>query len=106
MDMKKLIATQEFCTRHNIEVSFIHSLEETGLIEIKTIEQTGFIPLSQLQQLEKMVHLYYELGINLEGIDTITHLLERITDLQDQVTDLKNKLRFFEIDQWEDLKNL
>lgn len=106
MDMKKLIAAQEFCARHNIEVSFIHSLEETGLIEMKTIEQTGFIPVNQLQQLEKMVRLYYELGINLEGIDTITHLLERITDLQNQVRELQNKLRFFEIDPWEDKKNL
>lgn len=101
MEMKKLIAAQEFCARHNIEVSFIHSLEETGLIEIKTIEQTGFIPVNQLQQLEKMVRLYYELGINLEGIDAITHLLERITGLQDQVTHLKNKLRLFENGQWE-----
>lgn len=101
MDMKKFIAAQEFCARHNIEVSFIHSLEETGLIEIMNIEQTGFIPVNQLQQLEKIVRLYYELGINLEGIDTITHLLQRISDLQNQVTDLRNKLRFYESDQWE-----
>ena len=101
MDMKKLIAAQEFCARHNIEVSFIQSLEETGLIEITTIEETGFIPVNQLQELEKMVRLYYELGINLEGIDTITHLLHRIIDLQDEVTSLRNRLRLFENDEFE-----
>lgn len=99
--MKKLISAREFCASHNIEVSFIHSLEETGLIEIKTIEEIGFIPVSQLQQLEKIVHLYNELGINIEGIDTITHLLHRIIDLQDTVTGLKNRLRLFENDDFE-----
>ena len=101
MVMKKLISAREFCASHNIEVSFIHSLEETGLIEIKTIEEIGFIPVSQLQQLEKIVHLYNELGINIEGIDTITHLLHRIIDLQDTVTGLKNRLRLFENDNFE-----
>ncbi|HAH23230.1 MAG TPA: MerR family transcriptional regulator [Prolixibacteraceae bacterium] len=98
--MKKLISAYEFCASHNIEVSFIHSLEETGLIEVTTIEETGFIPVSQLQQLEKMVHLYNELGINIEGIDTINHLLHRIIDLQDEVTGLKNRLRLFENDDF------
>ena len=101
MVMKKLISAHEFCASHNIEVSFIHSLEETGLIEITTIEETGFIPVSQLQQLERIVHLYNELGINIEGIDTITHLLHRIIDLQDEVTGLKNRLRLFENDEFE-----
>jgi len=99
--MKKLISTHEFCANHHIEISFIHSLEETGLIEITTIEDTRFIPISQLQQLEKIVRLYNELGINVEGIDTITHLLHRIIGLQDEVTALKNRLRLFESDDFE-----
>jgi len=101
MDMKKLIAAHEFCASHHIEVSFIHSLEETGLIDITTIEETGFIQVSQLQQLEKMVRLYNELGINVEGIDTITHLLHRIVDLQTEVTVLRNRLLLFENDEFE-----
>ena len=101
MDMKKLISAHEFCASHNIEASFIHSLEETGLIKITTIEETRFISVNQLQQLEIIVHLYNELEINLEGIDTITHLLHRIIDLQDKVTSLKNKLRLFENDEFE-----
>ena len=101
MQMKKLISAHEFCESHHIEVSFINSLEETGLIKITTIEETGFIPVSQLQQLESIVRLYNELGINIEGIDTITHLLHRIIDLQDEVTALKNRLRLFESDEIE-----
>lgn len=101
MEMKKLISTHEFCASHHVEISFIHSLEETGLIEITTIEEIGFIPISQLQQLEKIVRLYNELGINVEGIDTITHLLHRIIILQDEIIALKNRLRLFENDDFE-----
>jgi len=96
METKKLIRANEFCASHNIEVSFIHSLEETGLIKIMTIEETRYISVNQLKQLEIIVRLYYELGIKFEGIDTITHLLHRIMDLQDEVTGLKNRLRLFE----------
>jgi chaperone modulatory protein CbpM len=101
MDMKKLISAHEFCASHNIEISFIHSLEETGLIEITIIKESGFIPVDQLQQLERIVRLYNELGINIEGIDTINHLLLRIINLQDEVTGLKNRLRLFENEEFD-----
>ena len=78
MQTENLIAVNEFCANHNIEISFISSLQQTGLIEITKIEETGFIDVDQLQQLEKIIHLYYELDINLEGIETISHLLQRI----------------------------
>lgn len=98
MEQRKLISATEFCTMHHIEVAFIQSLEETGLIEIENIEETGFIPESQLPQLERMVRLHNELDINIEGIDTINNLLNRILELQEEVLMLRNRLRFFERD--------
>ena len=77
-------------------MSFISSLQQTGLIEITTIKETGFIDASQLQNLEKYVLFHYELDINLEGIETITHLLQRINDMQDAMMKLKNRLRLYE----------
>jgi len=56
----------------------------------------GFIDSGQLQQLEKYIRLYYELDINLEGIETITHLLRRIDLMQDEIIMLKNRLRLYE----------
>lgn len=98
MEQRKLISAIEFCAIHHVEVSFIQSLEETGLIEIEKIEETGFIPIHQLPQLEKMVRLHNELHINIEGIDTINNLLNRILELQDEMMLLRNRLRFFERD--------
>jgi hypothetical protein len=51
---------------------------------------------SQLNELEKIIRLYYELDINLEGIETVIHLLQRINDMQDEITLLKNRLRLHE----------
>ena len=94
-----LIAVDEFCSNRNIDISFIGSLQQTGLIEITAINETGFIDSGQLQQIEKIIRLYYDLDINLEGIETITHLLQKITSLQDEIIALKNRLRIYEINE-------
>jgi hypothetical protein len=96
METEYLIALDEFCASHNIEISFISSLRQSGLIEITTIKESDFIEADQLQQLEKFVRLYYELDINLEGIETINYLLNRINSLQDEITILRNRLRIYE----------
>jgi MerR HTH family regulatory protein len=96
METEYLIAIDEFCSSHKIEISFISSLQQSGLIEITTIEDSAFIEADQLQQLEKFVRLYYELDINLEGIETINYLLHRINSMQDEITTLRNRLRIYE----------
>ena len=96
MRKEHLISAIEFCTYHDIEISFISSLHETGLIEIVKIEESEYFAESQLQQLEKIVRLYYDLGINLEGIETITHLLSHINEMQDEIILLQNRLRLYE----------
>jgi chaperone modulatory protein CbpM len=97
--MGNLIPANEFCANHNIEISFIRSLQETGLIEITTIEETAFIHANQLQELERIVHLYFELDINLEGIETINYLLQRINNMQDEIIALRNRLRLYETNE-------
>jgi len=96
MQVENLIAVNEFCVNHRIEISFISSLQQTGLIEITTVKETEFIDAGQLQQLERFIRLYYELDINLEGIETISHLLQRINSMQDEIIALKNRLRLYE----------
>lgn len=96
MQTTNFIAVDEFCNSWNIELSFIDSLQETGLIEIVKIRETACIDISQLQQLEKLIRFYYELGINLEGIETILHLLQRIDAMHDEINGLRNKLRLYE----------
>jgi hypothetical protein len=97
MQTEYLIAIDEFCASHNVEISFISSLQQNGLIEIITVKETGFINAGDLQQLERFIRLYYELDINLEGIETITYLLQKIISQQEEILALKNRLRLYEI---------
>ena len=91
MDKELWIPVDDFCLHYQIEQSFISDLNESGLIEITTIEETGCIPANQLSSLEKFVRLYYDLQINIEGIEAITYLLERMKELQREVRRLKQE---------------
>jgi hypothetical protein len=96
MESQNLISTAEFCQHHNIDISFINSLQDFGLVDITIMEGSGFIQEDQLEEIEKMVRLYYDLNINFEGIDAIRHLLEHIQIMQNELTALKNRLQFYE----------
>ena len=96
MRTKKLIPVNEFCLNHQIETSFIDSLQDTGLIEITKLKNSLFLESNQLQQLEKILCFHYELDINLEGIESISNLLQQIDYLQEEILGLKNKLRLYE----------
>ena len=96
MHTQHFIPVEEFCASHNIEISLIGAFQETGLIEMTTIEETWCIQAGQLPQLEKIVRFYDELGINVEGIETVMYLLQRIQAMQADITALKNRLRLYE----------
>lgn len=96
MNMPDMIPASEFCIHHNIELSFIYSLSQSGLIEIVHLEDTIFLWVSQLGHLEMLVRLYHEMDINLEGIETITYLLNRLNDMQQQIILLTNRLSMYE----------
>ncbi len=90
MEKDQLVPAEEFCIYHNIEYSFISSLEDSGLITVTSVEQSTYIPVDELQKLEKFVRLYYDLDINIEGIETINHLLGKIEQMQKEILQLRN----------------
>ena len=92
MQTEDMISLDVFCTHYHAEYSFVHSLHESGLIEITTIENAVFIHKDQLSELEKFVRLHYEMDINLEGIEAVNHLLNIVNELQSEINTLKNKL--------------
>ena len=96
MRNEEMVAAHEFCISHNVEISFLYSLNESGLLEITTIEEAVFINRDQLPELEKLVRLYYDMEINLEGIEAVHHLLQQMKAMQDEVRALKNRLSMYE----------
>jgi chaperone modulatory protein CbpM len=96
MATDNLTAALDFCSYHQIEYTLISSLEEAGLIQLTVLNETRYIPQTQLHGLERMVRLHHELDINVAGIEAITHLLQRVEDMQQQMQELRNKLKIYE----------
>lgn len=96
MQTEEMIPLQDFCMHHHIEQTFVYALQDSGLIEIIHAEQEVCIPVSQLSQLEKMIRLHTDMDINLEGLEAITYLLQRIQQMQQQITQLTNRLSMYE----------
>lgn len=90
------IALVEFCTHYQAEESFVISLNDSGLIDLVVVNEEVYIPETQITKLEKFFRLYYDLNINLEGIETIFYLQKKIEELNQQLVNVTNRLKFYE----------
>lgn len=96
MAEERFISVDEFCVSHSVEISFISRLEQIGLIQTTIREKSTFVALENLPVLEKIVRMHYDLDINLEGIETIMHLLDKVEGMRSEILVLENKLRRYE----------
>jgi hypothetical protein len=96
MKMKNLIPIPVLCAHYEVELSFFSNLSEMGLFEIKTIENSHYIDSDAVCNIEKMIRMHQELDVNMEGIDVVFNLLQKIDVLQNELTALKNRLRLYE----------
>lgn len=95
MQKSDLISASEFCLHYRVEMSFIGSLEEYGLLETIKENEEIFISAEQVCELEKIIRLHYDLNVNMEGIDVILHLLKNLEAAQEEAVRLKNQLSFY-----------
>ncbi|ARV07104.1 MerR family transcriptional regulator [Polaribacter sp. SA4-10] len=96
METQNLISIQRFCEHYSIPVKFINELREYELIEIIVTDSQDYIKITEINEVEKMIRLHYDLNINLEGVDVIYNLLDQVDSLKKEITDLQNKLLFYE----------
>jgi len=95
MTTNSIIPISEFCSHYNIPDSFIESLCDIDIIDIVMQENIKHIRAEQINIIEKMIRLHYQLDINIEGLDVINNLLEQINQLQYEIIELHNKLDFY-----------
>ena len=94
--LDEIILLETYCSYHDIELSFIESLETFGLLTVRYEENKRFIIREEIMRsLEKFSRMYYDLNINVPGIDALSHLLEKIKDLQQETENLKARLRIY-----------
>ncbi len=96
MSTEHFIPLKTICTHYKIETTFLEGLQDYGLIEITTVEQSPCIHQNHIKSLESMIRLHDDLNLNFEGIDTVLNLLERIEELQSELQSVKNRLGIYE----------
>lgn len=92
MELENLISLKQFCEHHAIEETFIFSLNENDIIKVITINENSYIHLDSLEKTEKIIRLHLDLSINIEGIDVIIQLLDKIEFLEKELLITKSKL--------------
>lgn len=88
----ELIIISEYCSYNNIEPDFIIELENEGLIELYIEDNERYIHESQLKRLDQYARWYYDLSINVAGIDVIQNLLDRINQMEHDMNRLREQL--------------
>ena len=91
----ELIIVSDYCDKCHIESSFIDLLQENGLIDLCFDEGKPCLSFSQLPDVERYSRMYYDLSINMEGIDAIHHLLERMDAMQREIATLRGRLKMY-----------
>jgi hypothetical protein len=96
MPDEEIILLETFCSYNQIDQNFVETLESHGLISFSYLENQRYIFRDEVVQLEKFSRMYYEMNINVPGIDALNHLLEKIKQLQKETESLKARLRIYE----------
>lgn len=99
----ELIIVSEYCHKCHIEPSFISLLAEGGLINVHVQEGEHYLLASELPSVERYSRMYYDLSINLEGIDAIHHLLLKVEDMQQEIDTLRRQLLLYSDSPVEDV---
>lgn len=100
MNMEDFISLEQICTHYDVEVTFINKLGEYGLLEIKQISSVYYVHIDHISSVEKMIRMYRDLNVNIEGIDVAFNLLQKVEALQLELVALKNRLLLYE-QEWD-----
>lgn len=92
---KEKITYRECVQIYQVEEVFLDALHSSGLIEVVIEEENRYIEYDYLQEIEQYVRWYYELEINIEGIEALHHMLQQVRDLQSDVERLRSELKFY-----------
>ncbi len=97
MENKKYIEITKLCEYYQIPEGFFVELQETGLLEPPVFdEKQKAIDEDYLSELEKIMRLHFDLEINMQGIETVLNLLNRIQELERELEMLRNQLRIYQ----------
>jgi hypothetical protein len=95
MEIENYFLVKHFCNSHNIQIELIDSLSEIGFIQIHQFENQNYISLESLPVLEKAIRLNQELSLEINELEVVLDLLNKIENLQEENKMLKLKLAMY-----------
>ncbi|HNR56485.1 MAG TPA: chaperone modulator CbpM [Flavobacteriales bacterium] len=96
MSTEELIPMELYCRHEELDITFVRALTERGLIEVVIREERSYLSPEQITRLESLARMHFDLDINLEGIEAISHLLERVDRMQEAMRAMEQRLRLYE----------
>lgn len=86
---KEGIQIEIFCDFHNIDIQLINSFIDKGFIKVVKEKEITLIPLTDIENVERYVRLSNDLGVNLAGLEVISHMRSRMLELRKELAYLK-----------------
>jgi hypothetical protein len=96
MSRSEFIEIAQLCRQYQLEMQFFSTLEDYELIQVVRVKESPCVYLDELRRIEKMVRLHKELQINMEGIQAVINLLEKVEFLQDELARVRSRLSLYE----------
>ncbi|MDW9380490.1 chaperone modulator CbpM [Chryseobacterium sp. JV558] len=100
--MNERISREELVRVYNIEITFFDELVDYGLLNIQIEDNIHYLMYEDLPDLEKFANWYYDLEVNLPGLEVIHNMLKKLDALNRRNRELMNKLSAIS-DQYEDI---
>ncbi|WP_201448293.1 chaperone modulator CbpM [Flavobacterium seoulense] len=96
MSTENFIPLTTLCLHYKLEISFFNTLNENGLIEIQFVDNIQYVHKESIYEIEKIVRMHQDLEVNIEGIDVVLNLLQKIDALQTELLQVRNRLLLYE----------
>ena len=96
MNTENLVPITVLCTHYRVEMSFFSNLEEMGLLDLESIEEIQYVPSEKIGEVEKILRIQQDLNLNLEAIDVVFNLMDKVNGLQNELQAVTRRLRIYE----------
>lgn len=96
MNTEHYVSIEHLCVHYQVERTLFEHMTANGLIEISLFDNQPAIALERIADVEKIIRLYHDLEVNMEGIDVVMNLLQKISDLQFELSKAQNRLQLYE----------
>ena len=100
--MSERISREDLVKIYNIEITFFDELVDYGLLRVETENNVRYLMYEDLPALEKFTNWYYDLEINIPGLEVIHDMMQKMEHLQQKNRELINKLSAISA-QYEDI---